>query len=222
MLVGASGSVLSLHFLTFIFAVKETTVANATFLVNTSPVMLAFLSPLVIGERTTPREVASVAVATIGVLLVANAGNGFQAFGLGDFSALLAAFLVALYSIIGRYLRTGGISTACYTSYVYSVASLVALLMMGFVGADRFQSYNTQTIIAIIGLALLPTAIGHSLYNYSLGSVKAVTANLFPLLEPIVASIFAIPLFGEVPNTIQVTGYSLILAAVIIVATKVG
>ncbi len=219
-LVAISGVFLSLHFATFIFAVKETTIANATFLVNTSPVMLAALSPLVIKERTTSREAVSVLVAMLGVVLVAHAGNGFQAFGLADLSALLAAFFVALYSIVGRYLRTSGVSTACYTSYVYSVAALVALLMVGVLGGAAFRMYDTQNLVAILGLALLPTAVGHSLYNYSLGSVKTVTANLFPLMEPVLASLFAIPLFGEVPNPIQVAGYILILVAMIIVATN--
>lgn len=220
MLVVISGVFLSVHFAAFIYAVKQTTIANATFLDNTSPVMLAILSPIIIRERTTRREAAGVLIATLGVVFIANAGNGFHAFGLGDISALLAAFFVSLYSLVGRYLRTSGVSTACYTAYVYSVAALVALLMISFFGADKVQSYNTQTIIAAIGVALLPTAVGHSLYNYSLGSVKAVTANLFPLLEPIVASIFAIPLFGEVPNTVEVIGYALILLAVTIVATN--
>jgi drug/metabolite transporter (DMT)-like permease len=219
-LVAISGVFLSLHFAAFIFAVKETTIANATFLVNTSPVMLAALSPLVIKERTTSREAVSVLVAMLGVVLVAHAGNGFQAFGLADLSALLAAFFVALYSIVGRYLRTSGVSTACYTSYVYSVAALVALLMVGVLGEAPFRMYDTQNLVAILGLAFLPTAVGHSLYNYSLGSVKTVTANLFPLMEPVLASLFAIPLFGEVPNPIQVAGYILILVAVIIVATN--
>ncbi|MGD0175996.1 MAG: EamA family transporter [Candidatus Bathyarchaeia archaeon] len=219
-LVAISGAFLSLHFAAFIFAVKETTIANATFLVNTSPVMLAVLSPIIIRERTTSKEIVSVLVATFGVILVANAGNGFNAFGLADLSALLAAFFVAQYSLVGRYLRTSGVSTSCYTSYVYSAAALVALLMVGALGEHTFRSYDTQNIVAILGLALLPTAVGHSLYNYSLGSVKTVTANLFPLMEPILASLFAIPLFHEVPNPIQIAGYALILLAVIFVATN--
>lgn len=219
-LVAVSGTFLSLHFATFIFAVMETTIANATFLVNTSPVMLAVLSPLIIRERTTSREAVSVLVATTGILIVAHAGNGFQTFGLADLSALLSAFFVSMYSLVGRFLRTSGVSTACYTSYVYSAAALVALLMVGALRADTFQWYDTQNVLAILGLALLPTAMGHSLYNYSLGSVKAVTANLFPLMEPILASLFAIPLFGEVPNALQVAGYALILLSVIIVATN--
>lgn len=68
--------------------------------------MLAVLSPLVIKERTTSKEAMSVLVATVGVILVAHAGNGFRAFGLADLSALLAAFFVAQYSLVGRYLRT--------------------------------------------------------------------------------------------------------------------
>lgn len=220
LLVLISGTVLSLHFATFILAVKETTVANATFLVNTSPVMLAVLSPLLIKERTTWREGIGVLLATIGVFLVAHAGKGFQAFGLPDFFALVAAFFIALYSLVGRFLRTSGISTACYTSHVYSFATLVSLVLVVTLGANPFRPYDTFNIFAIIGLAIVPTVLGHSLYNYALGSVKIVTANLFPLLEPIIASLFAVALFSEVPTLTQVAGYSLILAAVIVVVTR--
>jgi len=213
---------LSLHFATFILAVKETTVANATFLVNTSPIMLAVLSPIAIRERTTSREILAVVVATLGILIVANAGNGFSAFGFGDLSALLAAFFVAVYSLVGRHLRTSGVNTACYTSYVYTTATVVSLVMVGFSPGQTFKPYDIQNILAILGLGIIPTALGHTLYNYALGSVKTVTANLFPLLEPIIASLFAVVLFAEIPTIVQVAGYSLILAAVVIVATSMS
>ena len=222
LLVLLSGSMLSLHFATFILAVKETTVANATFLVNTSPIMLAVLSPIAIRERTTSREILAVVVATLGILIVANAGNGFSAFGFGDLSALLAAFFVAVYSLVGRHLRTSGVNTACYTSYVYTTATVVSLVMVGFSPGQTFKPYDIQNILAILGLGIIPTALGHTLYNYALGSVKTVTANLFPLLEPIIASLFAVVLFAEIPTIVQVAGYSLILAAVVIVATSMS
>ncbi len=218
MLVFLSGAALSFHFATFIIAVKETTVANATFLVNTSPVMLAVMSPVLIKERTTSREALAVLVAMVGILFVANGGNSFHAFGFGDVSALLAAFFVAAYSLIGRYLRTSGVDTACYTSYVYGVATIVSLLMVGISPAQTFKPYDMQNLLAILGLGLIPTLFGHTLYNYALGSVKAVTANLFPLLEHIIASLFAVVLFSEIPNVAQSSGYALILVAVVIVA----
>ncbi len=220
LLVAISGSVLSLHFATFIFAVKETTVANATFLVNTSPIMLAVMSPLVIRERTSPREALAVLVATGGIILVAHAGNGFRAFGFGDLSAILAAFFVAIYSLVGRYLRTGGLNTACYTSYVYATAAIVSLAMVGFSPTQTFKPYDTQTLLAILGLGVVPTLLGHTLYNYALGSVKTVTANLFPMMEPIIASLLAVILFAEIPTIVQSAGYVLILAAVAIVASS--
>jgi len=168
------------------------------------------------------REALGVFVATVGILLIANAGNGFRTFGLADVSALLAAFFVAIYSLAGRFLRTRGVSTACYTSYAYSAAALVALLMVAALRTDPFHPYDIQNALAILGLALLPTAVGHSLYNYGLGSVKTVTAVLFALMEPVLASIFAVPLFGEFPNLVQIAGYCLILIAVTIVATNAG
>jgi drug/metabolite transporter (DMT)-like permease len=222
LLVAISGVMLSLHFATFILAVKFTTVANATFLVSTSPVMLAVLSPILIRERTTSRESLAVIIATLGILLVANAGNGFRSFGLADLSALLAALFVSFYSIIGRFLRTHGVTTACYTVYVYSIATIVAISLAELLGSNTFRTYDVTNIFAILGLALVPTLLGHSLYNYSLGSVKAVTANLFPLLEPILSSIFAVPLFGEIPTLNQLIGYVLILSAVVIVVTASG
>jgi drug/metabolite transporter (DMT)-like permease len=219
LLIITSGVMLSLHFATFILAVKFTTVANATFLVNTSPVMLAVLSPLIVRERTTSRESFGVLIATFGILLVANAGNSFRSFGLADVSALLAALFVSIYSLIGRYLRTHGVDTVCYTAYVYSTATLVALMLAESQGSNPFVMYSETNLIAILGLALVPTIMGHSLYNYSLGSVKAVTASLFPLLEPILSSTFAIWLFGEVPSYIQIVGYTLIIFAVVTVIT---
>ncbi|HUK49592.1 MAG TPA: DMT family transporter [Terriglobales bacterium] len=218
-LLAISGVFLSLHFVAYIFAVKGTTIANATFLVNTSPVMLAVLSPVLIRERTTRREILAVILAMLGVSLVANAGNGFRQIDLGELSALLSAFFLTFYTLAGRFSRTGGINTACYTTYVYWVAALVALLLVALLGVRPVQAYNGENLFAIFGLALIPTAFGHSLYNYSLGSVKAVTANLFPLTEPIIASILAVPLFGEVPTPIQITGYAMILIAVVIIAT---
>jgi drug/metabolite transporter (DMT)-like permease len=217
LLVVVSGVTLSFHFLAFIFAVEFTTVANATFLVNTSPIMLAVLSPVLIRERTTSREGAGVLTATLGILLVANVGNGFRSFGFADVSALLAAALLSLYSLIGRYFRARGVSTAAYTAYVYSTATIVALSLADILGSKTFRTYDITNIIAILGLALVPTTLGHTLYNYSLGSVKALTANLFPLLEPILASMFAVLLFGEIPTLTQIVGYVLILSAVVIV-----
>ncbi len=219
LLLVVSGTLLSLHFATFILAVRETTIANATFLVNTSPIMLAVLSPLVLRERTTSLEGIAVIIATLGILLVSHAGNGFQGFRLADLSALLAAFFMTLYSLIGRHLRTKGISTASYTAYVYSVAAVISLILTQVLNASLVRAYSVNNIAAILGLAIVPTLLGHSLYNYSLSSVKAVTANLFPLLEPIIASLFAVSLFGEIPALTQIAGYSLILTAVAVVVT---
>ena len=174
LLVIVSSLALSLHFTAFILAVKFTTVANATFLVSTSPMMLAVLSPILIGERTTSREGVGVTIATLGILFVANAGNSFHSFGLADFSALLAAFFISFYSMIGRFLRARGMNTACYTAYVYSIAAVIALLLVEILRSDATRTYDATNMLAILGLALIPTLLGHSLYNYSLGSVKTV------------------------------------------------
>jgi drug/metabolite transporter (DMT)-like permease len=115
-------------------------------------------------------------------------------------------------------MRTSGVNTACYTSYVYGTATFVSVAMLTFSNTQPFKAYDLQNLLAILGLGIVPTMLGHTLYNYALGSVKAVRANLFPLIEPIIASLLAVVLFGEVPTIVQDAGYFLILAAVAIVA----
>ena len=66
------------------------------------------MSVILIRVRTTSRETLAVLVAMAGILLVAHGGNGFRAFGFSYLSGLLAAFFLAISSLIERNLRMNG------------------------------------------------------------------------------------------------------------------
>lgn len=214
----ASGTVLTVHFVAFIYAIQTTTVASASFLVNTAPIFVAVLTAVFLKERPSLLESSGVLLAGSGVAAVfASDPQGFfSTSGSGELSALLAAFLMASYTLFGRRLRVEGVSAATYVTYVYGFAAVVALVVLLATGyASSEASLREQgTVLAVIGLGLIPTVLGHGLYNYALGLARALPVSLFAMLEPVVASGAAFLLFAEVPTIGRIAGYGLITLGV--------
>ena len=59
--------------------------------------------------------------------------------------------------------------------------------------------------------ALVPQAIGHTLLNWSLAHVSATKVTLAVRAEPVLATLLAIPVLGEVPAWTVVLGGALLL-----------
>ncbi|RLG51188.1 MAG: hypothetical protein DRN96_05880 [Thermoproteota archaeon] len=215
--LASSGVALGLHFIAFVASVKMTSVANATFLVNTSPVFVALAAPLALGEKTSRVEALCVTLATAGIALASL--GGLTRASAGDALAVAAAVLLAAYTLLGRKLRAE-MPTTCYISYVYTSASLVAMAACLAIGVEVAKLYPGEVVAAIVALAVVPTVFGHGLYNYALGSVKAVVANTVPILEPVVASTLALLLFSEKPAPQQLAGYAMIAVSVAVIAAR--
>ncbi len=215
--LASSGVALGLHFIAFVASVKMTSVANATFLVNTSPVFVALAAPLALGERTSWIEALCVTLAIVGIALASL--GGLTKASAGDALAVAAAVLLAAYTLLGRRLRAG-MPTTCYISYVYTSASLVALAACLAMEVEVARLYPREVMAAIVALAIVPTVFGHGLYNYALGSVKAVVANTIPILEPVIASTLALLLFSEKPAPQQLIGYTMIALSVALIAAR--
>lgn len=199
-------------------AVQITTVASASFLVNTSPVLVAILSLVFLSEKPSLIEASGTLIAVLGIALVFVALSGSMPTqpSLGELSALTAAFLMAGYTLLGRKLRSDGIGAAVYVVHVYGIAAITALAAMLF-RADAGPMIipdQAPAIGAIVGLGLIPTVVGHGLYNYALGLAKALPVSLFVILEPVLASVAAYILFTETPSPLQVVGYALIMVGV--------
>jgi len=222
LLLFSSATFLAFHLASFIAAVKTTSVANATFLVNTGPVFVAILAPLLIKERISSRETISVVIAISGMATVSfSESPSGRASLMGDALAVLAAVLASFYTIVGRDLRQK-LSTTRYVSTIYLMATIPLLPLASTTELRLGFSYSQTDVVALLSLVLVPTILGHGLYNYSLRYVKAITANIFALLEPVMASAFALILFGETPTWVQTVGYAMIAIALLNTASRRG
>lgn len=221
LIVGA-GVFLGLHFIAWIESLYHTTVASASVLVTTSPILLAVLGYLVLGERLRLATVAAIVAAVGGAALIGWADAGTVVLGRGalwgNSLALGGAVLVSLYLLIGRVVRQK-VSWLAYVTPLYAVAALTALGAAAVKGTPLL-GYSWGFYGLCAGLALGPQVLGHGSFNYALQYVPAAIVGMLALLEPVGASILAYVLFGEVPPTTSIVGMVVVLGAVAIVVWR--
>jgi drug/metabolite transporter (DMT)-like permease len=207
----AAGLVAALHFAFYIGALYRTTIAHALVLVNLSPLLAMPLAAVFLGERFDLRRLPGVLVVIAGLAIMVGLEPGLTRAQLsGDLMALLAALAYAVYSLIGRGQRTRT-NLLAYTFWVYLVAGLALLPLaqwqrvMGRVSAAG-TALPGLTILAVVLLALLPTAGGHTLYNAALRRADTVTVNLIATQEVTGGVLLGLLLLGEVPSARAIVG----------------
>jgi len=223
LLITLAGFFLGLHFITWIESLYHTTVASASVLVTTSPIFLAALGFVVLGERLAWRTLAGVGVAVGGAVLIgwgdAAAGANLPVSGKGAMwgngLALSASLLVSVYLLIGRVVRQK-VSWLAYVFPLYAVSALTTVIAAWGMGTPLL-GYDLAFYGLCGAMALGPQVIGHGAFNYGVQFLPATLVGMLALLEPVGASALAFLFFREVPPLIAVAGMLIVLGGVSLV-----
>ena len=208
-----SGLFLAAHFVLWITSLSLTSVASSVLLVTTTPVFVALASHLWLRQRVDRLTAAAVALTLAGgAVLAAGGWAGEDRRLLGDGLALLAAVAVAGYILAGQRARVR-IANLPYVTVVYTVTAVVLLVAAVGTGAPML-GLPAETYFWIAASALLPQAIGHTLLNWALGHASATSIAMAVRAEPVIATLLAIVVLGEMPPWTVVPGGTLVLAGV--------
>lgn len=218
-LIFGGGFFLGMHFIAWIESLYHTTVASASVLVTTSPLLLAGLGYLFLDERLSRVTVLAIGAAVGGAALIGWADAGTVVLGRGalwgNTLAFAGALLVSFYLLIGRVVRQK-VSWLAYVTPLYTTAALTALGMAMLMDIPLL-GYSWRFYGLCAALALGPQVLGHGSFNYALQYVPAAIVGLLALVEPVGASVLAFFLFGEVPPIVSMFGMLVVLAAVAVV-----
>lgn len=207
-----SGSLLAVHFALWIPSLSYTTVAASTVLVTTTPVWVALIGRAM-GETVSRRTVLGIGLALAGAVVVSGGDYGVSAeAAFGDLLALGGAIAAAGYLLAGRSLRQR-ISLTTYTGIAYSTTAALLAIVLAISG-EPFTGFEPRVWLLFLLMALVPQIGGHTVFNYLLGHVEAGTVAIAVTGEPVVASILALVIFGEVPGWPAVVGGVLILVGI--------
>ena len=207
------GVALAAHFATWITSVNSTSVASSTALVATAPVFVALAGTAWLGERVGPQGWAGIALAIGGVVLVAGADLRVSGRALaGDLLALAGALLAALYVLVGRAVRRR-LSLLPYVVVVYAVAAAL-LAPAALARGDQLRGFTAGQWAALVAMGLVPQVLGHTVFNFLLGRLRADAVAVAILGEPVGASVLALVLFAELPPPAALPGALLVLTGI--------
>lgn len=209
-----SGVFLAAHFVLWFESLAHTTVASSTTIVCTEVIWVSLGFCLFLKGRMSLRSLGAIAVALLGSVLIAlsdSASGGGHLYG--DFLALLAAIVVAVYTLLGLTIRETT-STSVYTYMCYSGCAVV-LLATCFLQGYGLLDYGPSAVIVGLALSVFSTIMGHSIFTWCLKYLSPSFVSASKLCEPVAAAILAVFLFGEIPTLLQIAGGTLVLGGVL-------
>ncbi len=194
---------LGAHFVTWFIGVRETTAANATLIVNLSPVIMPFALLAIVGERVTGREVVGSILAVMGVVVLGADSASIDATSLrGDLICVVGMVLAVLYLVLARR-NAGGRGIISYLVPLYAIAG-VATLIYSAASGEIAQMLRTtyswpRELLLMVTLAVVPTAFGHSVLNWAMVHLRGQVVATASLGQVVFAAILAWWALGEVP-----------------------
>jgi DME family drug/metabolite transporter len=208
------GAALGAHWLLFFLTIKLASVAVAVLAVYTAPIFLAALAPLLLPERRSRAALAALVPASVGITLIALAGeDGGAVRPLALLTGLGAAVSYAAI-VLGTKHLTARLPVPTIEVWYFSVAALgVAPFLLG---ADRVLPRGAE-IAYVLLLGIVFTAASGVLYVWLLRRVTAQAVGVLAYLEPVSAALLAWAILGEPLGAAVLVGGTLVVAAGLLV-----
>ncbi len=207
------GIITALHFLFYIWSLYYTSIAHTLVIVYTAPVYV-YIYEIIKGYKPTIKELSGALLAIIGLAILV----GFQpevdlVTITGNVMAFFSALCLAVYSIVGRK-EKDKMALIPYAFWLYMLSSL---FLFPF-ALPTFQiSLQPIEILSLLGLALLPTALGHTLYNAALRQIRSFIPSIIATQEVTGGILLGIVFLAEIPTTETLVGAIISLAGIITV-----
>ncbi|GHF89762.1 DMT family transporter [Thalassotalea marina] len=201
-----SGALLAAHWTSFFHAIQLANVSLGLITFATFPVMVSLLEPLCFKESFKMIRLAQAALTVFGVYWVIPQVGISEEQVQGCLWGLFSAFTFAILTLVNRkfVVSQSAKIVACYQN---AVAALLLLPFISFF--DILPSGNTMLGLLVLGVIF--TALSHSLFNFSLKKLSGHTASVAVSLEPIYGAIAAYILLAEPLTGAFIFGGSVIL-----------
>ena len=192
-----------------IFAIQNTSVANAMLLFATAPFLAAVLGWLVLGEKVRTITWLAILVSFFGIgIMVYDKPSGMML--LGSLAALGSALGFAIFTVALRYGRAGDMLPSVFLSGVYAIwimCGICALLDLKFL-----LTVNDGSIA--IGMGICQIGAGLILYTIGSKTVPAVELTLLSLAEVILGPIWVFFFLDEIASVNTLIGGAILLLAI--------
>ncbi len=197
-------------------SLSYTTAANATLLGNTAPLWVALGTWLILKQRLTPAFWRGLGITLLGAILVM--GTDFilhPRFGIGDAMAIFTGFFYGGYFLFTERSRIHFDPVSHI--WLVGIGASISLFIANRVLQYPLSGYPSRTWLIFLSTAVVSQIIGYMSLAYALGHLPASVVSPTMILQPIVTTLLAIPLLGEIPSGWQGIGGAIAMVGIYVV-----
>jgi len=202
----------------FVASTRQTTAANAIFLQSTAPIYVVLLSPWLLGEPVSRRDIASVLAIALGMaccLLGQPQRTGMvPAPGLGNLLAVGSGLAWALTLIALRRLNRDSQLTAPAEPGLTGVIAGSALAwLIALPWTFPLPDAPVVEWLTVLYLGVVQVGLAYVCLTIATRRLPALEVSLLLLIEPVLNPVWTWVVRGEVPAAWTVAGGAVILGA---------
>ena len=200
------------HWIAYFYALKLSNVAIGMLSVFTYPIITALIEPFFFPNvKFDPLYILLSVMVLFGMYILVPEFSMENAYVKGILCGLFSALCYALRNLISKKLvsRYNATSIMFYQVFIVSIVLSPVLLFMETSGIRTQYPY-------VILLAVLTTAIGHTMLVNSLRHFTVSTASIISSVQPILGIIIAFIFLKEIPTWNTFWGGLIILSTVVI------
>jgi len=199
------------HWITYFYALHLSSVAIGMLSLFTYPVITALLEPLFFKTKLNKMHILLGIIALVGIYFLAPEFNLESNLTKGVLFGLLSSVFYALRNIMMKQ------KVAQYQGSMLMFYQLVIISLILWPVLFVFETQPTSNDwMALITLALLTTAVGHTLFVMSFKNFSVSTASIMSSVQPVYGVLFGLFLLNEIPSENTLIGGFLILTTVVI------
>lgn len=192
--------------------------SNAGLILGTGPMLTAVLVSLIMRSYPSKLQWLGVFIGLAGVSATVLVGNeAASGMNIGDIFVFLS-ILVQVFSYIVIAKAAATMDPRVLTGYMFVIGSIVLLMISLIQEPGEIQAFKEVPVIFWLGFAfsaIIGTAMGHMLYNYSIGQAGPTKAAIFMNLNTLFSLVGAAVILGEKITSGHIYGLVLIIIGVL-------
>ena len=216
--VFAGGGIVSVILFNFCYfqTIQRASLSTAAILLYTSPVFVLLLSVPLFGEKLTKKKILCLMMAITGCALSSGLAGGMALSPMTLLFGLGSGFGYGLYSIFSRFALQKGYHPITITAYIFLFGALGGIPLTDFGQLIRVAGADGSNLAYLGAYTLMTTIVPYISYTTGLQQVENGVAAVLACIEPVMATVFGIFVFSEMPDLSGWLGIALVLAALTI------
>jgi len=197
------------------WALKYIPATTASLIMSFMPLVVLVASVVWLKELPTSWQIIGVIISIIGSVLFFWEGlNPGEPVGLAIMLVGMIGF--SLFGILSRETaHSWEMDTLPLTAFPLGIGGLLLLFIA--LPLEGLPSFNLQTWLVVLWLAVVNTSIAYVLYNHSLRAITALEMNVLLNLAPLETALFAWILLGEGISGVQILGMIVVVVGAFVV-----